>query len=151
MRSEPSPDACSDCEMAKLRCGSGTRPSSPSGRPIDYAEEPPHGHLGTVLEPRAKLLPAPVVHAGLAPLAALSATDEKGTALRIETCLRQVERFVNAEPRTPQDDDQTAYPRAVRAGTGLAHDRDDLLHSRWVRRVAQSLVSRRAACVVAPA
>jgi hypothetical protein len=41
--------------------------------------------------PRAKLLPSPIVHAGLATLSALSVANEQRAALGIEISLRQVQ------------------------------------------------------------
>jgi hypothetical protein len=102
-----------------------------------------------MLEPRTKLLPAPIVHAGFTSLAALSAADEKGAAIGVEVCLGQVQSLADTKPGPPQSDDQAAYPRAVNAVAGLAHHRHDLLDSRWVGRVAQSLVPGRASGVIA--
>lgn len=50
---------------------------------------------------------------------------------------------MDAQPRSPQDDDQPAEAAAVRAVSGGADNGDDLLDLRRIRRVAQSFVTRR--------
>jgi hypothetical protein len=50
---------------------------------------------------------------------------------------------LDAQPGPPQDHNQSAQPAAVRVVTGGAHNGDDLLHLRWIGRVAQTLVARR--------
>ena len=57
-----------------------------------------------MLDPRPKLLPAPIIHAGLAPLAALTPANEEGAALRIEICLGQVQGLGDPKSRAPQHD-----------------------------------------------
>jgi hypothetical protein len=96
-----------------------------------------------MLDPRTKLFPAPIVHAGFASLAALSTANEEGTALGIQITLSQVKSLADSKASSPEDDDQAANPRTMDAATRLAHDRHDLLDSWWIGRVAQSLVPRR--------
>jgi hypothetical protein len=67
----------------------------------------------------------------------------------VEVVLAERKRFLNAQPAAPEHDGQRAQPKAMAIVAGLAHDRDDLFHGRRVRGVAQSLVARRAAGVVA--
>jgi hypothetical protein len=98
-----------------------------------------------MLDPRAKLLPAPIVHTGFTSFAALPAANEEGTATGIEIRLGQVEGLAYSKPRAPQHNDQAADPRTVDTVAGLAHHRHDLLHSRGIGRVAQPLVTRWAA------
>src|SRR3954470_3534276 len=50
-------------------------------------------------------------------------------------------RNVDSQPGLPEHDDQPARAGTVDAIAAAAHDRDDLLGSRWVRRVAAALVS----------
>jgi hypothetical protein len=54
------------------------------------------------------LLEAPCVHADLAPAPALATTDEEGAAALIEIAFGQRERFLDAQPRPPQNYDQPA-------------------------------------------
>ena len=97
-----------------------------------------------MLDPGAKLLPAPIVHAGLAPLVALAVANEEGAALRIEICLGQCQCLADPESRSPKHDDKAADSSTMTAIVGLAHHRHDLLNPGWIGRVAQSLVTRRA-------
>jgi hypothetical protein len=53
------------------------------------------------------------------------------------------------QPAAPEHDDQRPQPEAMALVAGLAHDRDDLLHSRRVGGIAQSLVARRTSRVSA--
>jgi hypothetical protein len=55
------------------------------------------------------------------------------------------ERLVDAQAGAPQHHDQPAQPAAVDAVAGAAHDGDDLLDRRWIRRVADPLVAWRPA------
>jgi hypothetical protein len=55
-----------------------------------------------MLVPRAKVLPAPIVHAGFTSLSALSAADEYGAALQVEISLRQVQGLTDPKARAPQ-------------------------------------------------
>jgi hypothetical protein len=48
---------------------------------------------------------------------------------------------LDAQSRSPQDDDQTAQAAAVRAVTGRPHDGDDLFHLRRIGRISQPLVA----------
>jgi hypothetical protein len=90
------------------------------------------------------VVPAPQVHADLAPAAALAVTDEHRPGARLEVVLGDGERLVDAQPRPPQQHDQGPQAGAVDAVAGLAHDRDDLLDRGRIGRVAQPLVARRA-------
>jgi hypothetical protein len=69
--------------------------------------------------------------------------DEQLTAALIEIGLRKVERFLDAQPGSPQDRDQPAQRPAVGVVTGGAHDGDDLPDLGRVGRIAETLVARR--------
>jgi hypothetical protein len=59
------------------------------------------------------------------------------------------ERLVDAQPGAPEHDDHRAQPEPVAVIAGLAHDGDDLIDRRRVRRVADALVARRPTGVIA--
>jgi hypothetical protein len=63
--------------------------------------------------------------------------------------LGERERFLDAQPGAPQDDDHRLHAPAVTVIGDVAHHRHDLLHRRRVVRVAHPLVARWAAGVVA--
>src|ERR671910_706877 len=102
---EPAPDAGGDRQTAKLLSRGRARPRPPAGRAVDNAEERPDRHSTAMLEPRAKLIPAPVVHAGLPSLTALSPANEYGAALGIEIRFGQVQRLADSKPGAPEHDD----------------------------------------------
>jgi hypothetical protein len=72
---------------------------------------------------------------------------EDGAAALIEVCLTQRERFVDAQPRAPEHDDERAQPRPVDVAAGVSHDGDDLGDGGRVGWIALALVARRAARV----
>jgi hypothetical protein len=74
-------------------------------------------------QPRLQLLPRPVIHADLAPAAALATRHQHGAAPR----------------GTPEHDDEAAQALAMAGLAGGPHDRDDSLDGGRVRRVAHSL------------
>jgi hypothetical protein len=113
------------------------------------AKQRPDRQLDACGQPRAELFPAPRVHADLAPTAALAVADEQRPAARVEVVLGERERLLDAEPGAPQDDDRRSHAPAVAVIGRVAHDRHDLLHRRWVRRVTHSFVVRRTPGVVA--
>lgn len=75
-------------------------------------------------------------------------THEQRSAALVEIALGEVERLRDAKPSTPQDDDQAAHPITVDAATGMAHYGNDFLNPRGIRRIAQTLITWRAPCVV---
>ena len=91
-----------------------------------------------------EFLPAPVVHADFAAASALAAADEQRAAALIEVGLGERERFLNAQPSSPEGHDRAANPATVPAVSGGAHDSDDLLDFGRVGRVAHALVAQRA-------
>jgi hypothetical protein len=60
---------------------------------------------------------------------------------RIQVAFGQRERLADAQPGAPQHDDQTAKPDSVGVIAGGAHDRDDLLDSRWIGGISQPFVA----------
>src|SRR5204863_9495677 len=73
----------------------------------------------------------------------------EGLPWLVEVTLGEIERFLDSQPRPPEHDDQAANAVAVDAVAGLPHHRHDLLDPWRIRRIAQSLVSRRAPLVIA--
>jgi hypothetical protein len=59
----------------------------------------------------------------------------------------QSQCLLNAQPGSPQNDDQAAKSPAVRVVAGRAHHRDDLLNLRRIGRIPNALVARRTAGV----
>jgi hypothetical protein len=106
--------------------------SGPTGRRFDAGAEPGR-----------HLLPAPGVHADLAPTAALALAHEQGSPPRIEVALAQCECLLDAQSAAPEHDDQRPQPRAVAIVGGLAHHRDDLLHGWRVGGIELPLVAGR--------
>jgi len=70
--------------------------------------------------------------------------DKQRTASLIEVRLGERERFLDAQPGSPEDHDQAAQPAAVCTVTGSSHHGNDLLDSRRIGWVPQALVTRRA-------
>jgi hypothetical protein len=95
------------------------------------------------------LFPAPLVHADLAPAAALAAADKDRSAPLVEVILCERERFLVRQAGAPEDDDHRAHAPAVTVILGVTHDRHDLVDGRRVGRVAHALVARRPAGVIA--
>jgi hypothetical protein len=95
------------------------------------------------------MLPRPAVHPDLAPLAAFPSSNQNGAAGSVQIAFGEGERFADAQTGPPEYDDQPAQPQAVGIIARAAHHGDDLLHGRWVRRIAQPLIARRAALVKA--
>ena len=55
-----------------------------------------------------QLLPTPGVHADLSTPTSLSSADEQGASSLIEISLGERKRFLDAQSRSPQDDDEPA-------------------------------------------
>jgi hypothetical protein len=68
----------------------------------------PDRHLEPHVEPGLQLSPAPGVHADLASAAALAAADEQRAAALVKISLGERERFLDAQPGSPQDHNQRA-------------------------------------------
>jgi hypothetical protein len=86
------------------------------------------------------VVPVPLVHPDLATPAALSIAHQHRPAPAVEVVLGEPERFLDAQPGAPQDDDHRLHAPAVTVIGGMAHDRHDLLHRRRVRRVTHPFV-----------
>jgi hypothetical protein len=97
VRSEPAPDAGLRSEPAQLRARTSLRPRPPAGRSLDDAEQRTEWQLEPPGDPRAEVLPAPVVHTHLAPPVALAAADEQRAATRIEVAFVELERLLDPE------------------------------------------------------
>jgi hypothetical protein len=63
---------------------------------VDDAQQWPHGQLKPQVEPRLQLVPAPGIHADLAPPAALATPHQQCAAALIEVGLGERERFLDA-------------------------------------------------------
>jgi hypothetical protein len=119
--------------------------------PLTTQNSGPTRQLDPRLEPGRELFEGPVVDADLAAAAALAAPYQQRAATRVQVGLGERERLADAQAGAPQHDDQAAQAAAVNAVAGAAHDGHDLLDRRRIRRVAHSLVARRAAGVGTPA
>ena len=135
-------------QAQRLARGAG-RPGAPAGAAVKDAEQRADRHLAASVKPWLDVLEAPDVHADLAPAAALAAAHEHRSAPRVEIEFGQRQRFLDAQPGAPQDDDQRAHPVAMETLAGLAHHGDDLFRPGRVGQVALTLVAWDAAEVVA--
>jgi hypothetical protein len=142
VRGKPLSDAGPRGDAPQLRAGGVGSPRPATRAPLDHAQQRTDRHPDAQLEPGPEVIPAPAVHADLAPAAALTVAHEHGSGTRLEVVLREPERLVDAQSRPPQQHDQSPHPGALHAVAGLAHDRDDLLHRGRIGRVAQTLVAR---------
>jgi hypothetical protein len=95
---EPAPHACADGQPAQLRADCGSRPSPPSRGSVDDAKQRPDRQLRPRDEPGAQQLPAPLVHADLAPAAALAAPDQQRSAPLVEVVLGKRESLLDTSP-----------------------------------------------------
>jgi len=77
-------------------------------RTVDDAQQRPDRQLEPRVEPGLQLSPAPGVHADLASAAALAAADEQRAAALVKISLGERERFLDAQPGSPQDHNQRA-------------------------------------------
>src|SRR3954452_1205676 len=108
----------------------------PTVGPVRMQNSGPTGSSDADGQPLLQLFPGPIVHADFAAAAALAAADEDCAAAGVEVSLRERERFVDAQPGAPEHHDQPAHPQAVRRGTSLAHDGEDLLDRRRISGIA---------------
>jgi hypothetical protein len=95
------------------------------------------------------LFPGPAVDAYFSALAALSASDEHGTAGLVEVALLEGERLADPQACRPEQHDECAQPLAVSNAADRSHHGDDLLDRRRIGRVLLALVARRPASVTA--
>jgi hypothetical protein len=96
VRREPAPDARPRRAAAELAADSRGRPRPPAGAAVDDAEQRPDGQLGPRGEPGAQVFSAPLVHAHLAPAAALAATNQERAAALVEVVLHERQRLLDA-------------------------------------------------------
>jgi hypothetical protein len=99
MRREPTSDARLGSDPPELAADRRGRPRSPARRAVDDAKHRPHWQLDAGGEPRAQLLPAPLVHPDLAPPATLAPADEQRPAVGVEVALGERERFMRSPAR----------------------------------------------------
>jgi hypothetical protein len=125
-----------------LSCG-GLLPTPTRRRTVDDAPQRPDRQRGPDLEPRLKLLPAPAVHPDLAATAALASAHNDGAATWIQIGLGKRKCLADPQSGSPKNDDQRAQPRAICPVVSSAHDGDDFLDRRRVRRVTQTFIPRR--------
>src|SRR5215213_146816 len=97
---------------------------APAGRAGDDAQQRADRQLPSQLEPRLQLFPRPTVHADFASATALAAPHEQRAAYLIEIAFGELERLVDPESGSPEDDDQRAHSSAVRPVARGAHDGD---------------------------
>ena len=81
-------------------------PGSATGPSVDHAQKRPDRYAHARFEPGAEVLPAPGVHADLAAAAALAVPDQDRSETRVEVVLGQSQRFIDAQPRPPEQHDQ---------------------------------------------
>src|ERR687885_967114 len=147
VRREARGDAGRGGEPAQLPAHAGLRPGPPAGRAGDDAEQWTGRKLEPLRAPGTEVLPAPVVHAHLAPAVALAAADKQRAAARVEIALVEVERLLDPQARAPEHDDQRPHPLARETVAGLAHHGQDLLDPGRVGRVVHALVPRATAAM----
>jgi len=87
MRREPAPDAGLGGEAPELAAYGSARPRPPAGRAVDDAEQRPDRQLGPLVQPRSKLLPAPLVHPDLAAASSLAVADQGRSSPVVEVVL----------------------------------------------------------------
>jgi hypothetical protein len=73
----------------------------------------PIGSAARAFQPRPQLLPAPLVHADLAPAFSLAAADQDRSAPVVEIVFGERKRLLDAQPGAPQDDDHRSHPPAM--------------------------------------
>jgi hypothetical protein len=113
VRREPAPNARLKREPAQLVANAGARPGPPASWAVDDAEQRSDRQLDAGGEPGSQLVPAPGIHADLAPPPALAVGDKHRAAPGVEVALGQRQRFLDAQPAAPERDDQRPQPGAV--------------------------------------
>ncbi len=86
--------------------------------------------------PDSPRTPSPGVHPDLAAAATFAVAREQRSTPRIRVGLGQRERILDAQPTTPEHNNQRTQPPAVAIIARMAHHGDDLLLCRRVRRPA---------------
>jgi len=77
-----------------------------------------------------------------------AASDEDRSAPVVEVVLGERERFLDAQPGAPKDDDHRSHAPAVTVTGGVTHNAHDLVNRRRVGWVPHAFVARRAAGVI---
>lgn len=106
MRGEAASHAGLNGEAAELCPGGWRCHGRPQVGPLMTQKQRPDC---AVLDPRSKLLLAPLVHTDLASPIALAVANEDGAARGIEVALGQAKRLGDSKARPPQHDDQAAH------------------------------------------
>jgi hypothetical protein len=91
----------------KLRCVRSA-PFAWHRGPADDAEQRSDRELETRVEQWLQLLPAPGVHADFSAASAFAVADEQRPSPVIEVGFAERKRFVDAQPRAPQDHNQAS-------------------------------------------
>src|SRR3954452_20586016 len=100
MRGEAPSHARLGGEATELNPDAGARPGSASRRTVDDAEQRPDRQLDACGKPGRQLLPAPGVHADLAPTATFAAAHEQRPAPRVKVALAEREAsWMRSPPR----------------------------------------------------
>nr|WP_249019304.1 hypothetical protein [Conexibacter sp. S30A1] len=146
---EPAPDPGGGSGAVQLGANAGGAAPSASRGSVQDAEERSDRQGLAQLDPWLELVPRPAVHPDLPALAALALTHEDRPTDGVKVCFGERERLADSQAGAPQYDDERTESDPVGIVSRAAHDRDDLLDSRRVRRIAQTLVVRRAALVEA--
>src|SRR5207244_4579181 len=106
-----------------------------------HAEQRARRESEALQEPGSEVLPAPRVHANLAPATALAPTHEHRPTPWVKVLFAERKRLLGAQPAAPEHHDHRAQPETVRVIAGVAHHADDLLNGRWVGWVEHALVA----------
>jgi hypothetical protein len=145
---EPTTDAGED--RAAVGCaGGGLLPVSSGGCAVGHAEQRSGAKAGAELKPQLEVGTRRSDPCRPRGGGRLSAPDKNPSAVAVEIGPGEVKRLADPQAGAPQDPDQRPEPGTVWPVASCTHDGDDLLDRRWVRRVAQALVARRAPLVVA--
>jgi hypothetical protein len=95
VRREASAHSSREGGPAHIRSGGFAGPVATTRRTVDDAKQRTDRKLNPQLKPRMEFIPAPVIHADLAPASALAASDEQGPAALIEIGLGEAEGFLD--------------------------------------------------------
>jgi hypothetical protein len=93
MRREPAPDPSLTRELAQFGPGSARPPRPPARCPVDHAEQRTDWQRNAMLEPKAQLLEATLVHRRVAAFAPLAVSDPKRPPPLVDVRLIQRQRF----------------------------------------------------------
>jgi hypothetical protein len=108
VRGEPAPHSGCASGAPQLGARSGGWPVASTGRAVDDAEQRTDRCVASQVEPLGELFPAPCVHTDLATAPALAATNQERATALIEIAFGKSERFLDAQPGSAHDHDQSA-------------------------------------------